>query len=1021
MTTASVLLGAVEALDRAHPFARKRLVGPDVNFGRELLVTLARRTGGWVGWEATNLRGIAQALAFLPLAERGRRVADDVTINALVNRALARAIEGGKVGKDFAALAPGLGFRRAVLDTLLELRLAGVGAAELRASVSLGTPASNMPAILVEYEKLLAHTNLADTADVFRSAIDAFKEDAPYVLDGIIAIVPTRPARGLPGQLLDRLLAHGARMLDVDPIPVERALHAQVEADFFAATTPSDELREVCRRVAAEGLRWDEVEIVATDGDTYGTALDALGQRLELGATMLQGVPLARTRIGRALDRWLGWLDDDLSADVLRQALEGGELALPGSDLPSTVLARELRGMKIGWGRKRYERAIDRLASGKATAGLLPQEDESDEEFAARRGSRERSAKALGALLVALLATTPAVPERGSDRTVRSSSAALARATLGFLALCPVHGPAEEQTMERLRERLDALGRTDDEVTTFSTALAALRESVADLRAWPMITSDRKPWSAAGAMLHLTTLSHAGTTGRRRIFVVGFDAERTSGVGRQDPLLPDMVRRAVGGGRLVTSVERREESALVTAGALASLRGRVTFSYATSSTLDGRDSAPSPLMLQMWRERSGDPGRSYDDLRRALHPPASAVPVRNEKAGLVRVVPLDGRDVWLDALADGPLLLDGTSAVRDAFPVLAAGFDAFDVAAGSVLTAFHGLIPAAGPVLDPTAQAGREISPSSLETLAKCPLSWFYRYGLSLRPFDDPEYDEDHWLDALQRGSLLHEVFEEFTRAYQGRQGELASADAEQRMRAIAGAAVARWRDDVPPPAETVFEAEREEIQRAGAAFLQMERDRHAAGDGGTWRHFELRFGRGEGEARFLLTDGRVLLTNGRADRVDEMPDGSLRVIDYKTGKPKGYGKNPRAGPFNGGRQLQPALYLAAVEAVTGKSVSSFEYRFPTERGGNEVVAYTSVELAGVNELVTRLLEHVPSGAFVPTNDVADCSYCEYGEICRARRNGFGTVSPRAAWGKAHAEGLPMYAGMMARRTPEAK
>src|SRR5512146_3396339 len=71
------ILRSLEAATRAHPTERKRLVAPDVNHGRELLITLARSTGGWVGWEATNLRGIAEELAFVPLAERGVRAGSD--------------------------------------------------------------------------------------------------------------------------------------------------------------------------------------------------------------------------------------------------------------------------------------------------------------------------------------------------------------------------------------------------------------------------------------------------------------------------------------------------------------------------------------------------------------------------------------------------------------------------------------------------------------------------------------------------------------------------------------------------------------------------------------------------------------------------------------------------------------------------------------------------------------------------------------------------------------------------------
>jgi ATP-dependent helicase/nuclease subunit B len=556
----------------------------------------------------------------------------------------------------------------------------------------------------------------------------------------------------------------------------------------------------------------------------------------------------------------------------------------------------------------------------------------------------------------------------------------------------------------------------NDEEVSFSNALAALREALADLRAWPLVTNDRKPWSAAGGMPHLTAISHAGTTGRRRTFVVGFDADRTSGTGRQDPLLPDVLRRSIGQGRLITSVERRDESAQLLSAALASLRGRVTLSYATSGSLDGREAGPSPFMLHAWRQLKGDTSLSYEELRHELYPPASAVPARDANGALAGIMPIDARDVWLDALSDGALLLDGTAAVRAAFPVLAAGIDAHVVANGDAITAFHGLVPNAGPLLDPTAHPDREISPSSLEQLAKCPLAWFYRYGLSLYPSQDPEYDEAHWLDSLQRGSLLHEVFELFTREYQGRQDELSSDDTRRRMLTLADATVTRWRDEVPPPAETVFEAERAEIYQGAVAFLQMERDRRAAGDRGRWVNIELAFGRGAALGPFTLPDGRTLLTHGRADRVDELPDGSLRIIDYKTGRATAYTKSAKGGAFGGGRQLQPALYRAAVESLSSSMVSSFEYRFPTARGGNEVVTYTSAELASAPSIVASLLDHVSAGAFIPTTSHSDCGYCDYQSVCRASRGSFNTSSPRAEWAAAHAPLLPQYAAMLARR-----
>jgi hypothetical protein len=1016
MPEPSTLLAALESLDRERPHDRKRLVGPDVNFGRELLVALARRTGGWIGWEATNLREIANALAFLPLAERQAIVADDVTIDALVGRALDRAIAARRVTDRLAMLSTGLGFRRVVRDSLLELRTAGIGADALRAAAAPGSPAHDLSSVLDAYARLLAEERIADVPEVFRVAIDAFEREAPFVLgNGIVAMVEGPTPRGLPGRLHELLLAHGARMLPVDP-PSGDVLDASADADFFVAATPSDELREICRRVVAEGLRWDQVEIVATDPDTYGIALDALCQRIEMGATTLRGIPLARTRIGRALERWFVWLENGLPADVLRQALEAGELRAPGDDVASTALARELRWLRVGWGRARYELARDRLASGAPVHDLKRREDESDEELAARRASRERSCTALAALLDALLIAAPPVPERGEHRPVRSTCAALARATMGYLELFPIHGQAEARTMERLRGRLESLGRLKDDETSFSAALAALRESLAELRAWPLVTSERKPWSAAGGMLHLTTVSHAGTTGRARTFVVGLDAERTAGAGRQDPLLPDSVRRALGTGRLVTSVERRDESARVLASALASLRGRVTLSYATSGSLDGRAAGPSPVLLQAWRARQQEPALSYEQLRSALGQPASAVPVDGEPLGACAV---DERDVWLGALASGALLMDGTEQVRAAFPLLARGLEAHLASRAAALTPHHGLVPSAGAELDPTARLDREISPSSLETLAKCPLSWFYRHGLALRAPIDPEYDEARWLDALDRGTLLHDVFERFTREYQGRQHELAGEAARSRVLEIADEVIERWRDDVPPPAETVFEEECAELRQSALAFLQLERDRWAAGDRGVWKEFELEFGRGNPPGPFALPDGRHLLTNGRADRVDEMPDGSLRVVDYKTGSPVPYARGPKTAPFNGGRQLQPALYLSAISSITGKDAAHFEYRFPTPRGENAVVAYSSDELSRVGGIVESLLDHVRAGEFIPTTDASDCKYCDYAEVCRARRDGYDSSAPRAEWAAEHAPELPQYVGMLARRARE--
>ena len=1016
----SALLAALARISAQTPHTRKLLLSPDLNFGRELLTTLARQTEGWIGWEATNLRSIAEQLALVSLAEQGLRQIGDIEQAALVNRALESCITAQSIGKTFEQLSHSLGFRTALRDALLELRAAGVTPNQIEQHTTLGSPSRELSTLLAAYERLLTAEKLADPATLFRVALAAFDSEALYVFDGLVVITPNLKARGLPGELARRLHDHGAVTLPVDPSPNEA-----ITIELFAAATPSDELREVCRRVVAERLRWDDVEIVTTDTDTYGVALDALAQSLDIGTSMLRGVPFVRTRLGRALERWLAWLDDGLPADLLRHALEAGEINAPESDVAPTAIARELRAQQIGWGRDRYVAALRRLESGELLAALTPYEDESDEDFSARRESRTRSVGALGSLLRALLAIVPNVPERGSQDAVRASATSLAVATRSWLALVPTHGMTEQSGAARLLSRLNALADVGHEITTFGTALATLRDALADLRAWPLNTSDRKPWSSSGGMLHLTDITHAGTTGRRRTFVVGLDADRTSGPVRQDPLLPDAVRRAIAPDALATTADRRAESDARLEAAMGALRGKVTLSYATSASLDGRTAGPSSLLLHTWRRLQGDESLSFDHLRKALQPPACAVPesgaggtarLDGERDSAAKCV--DARDVWFQTLADGPLLLDGDALVRSAHPLLDAGLRGDAAREGPEATAYHGIVEDAGPLLDPTAHPERPVSPSSLERLAACPLAWMYRYGMLLLPPQDPEYDPAAWLDAAQRGSLLHEVYERFTKAYTGRQHDLTSDSARSDMQRIAGAVIAEWKIRVPPPSETVYAGESGELLRAANAFVAMESDQMASGDSGEWRDFEVHFGSGDKRATYGLTGGRSISIKGTADRVDALPDESLRVVDYKTGGSSRFTRQKKDVPFNGGRRLQPALYAAAIETILGKPVSRFEYRFPTDRGKNEIVAYPAFELDAARTVIDEMLQQVRDGFFIPTTDSGDCTYCDYAVICRVTKDKHDhvKVSPRAQWAKEHATTLEVYRIMRGHR-----
>ncbi len=1048
-TSASRLLLSIEKVTEQNKTARKRLLGVDVNHGRELLLALGRRHGGWIGWEATTLRAVADDLAFVALSERSIRMASDVELGAMVTAAFEHVAAGGALDASFAGLGSRRGFRNAVQDALLELRMAGVTPSALRAAAPARSPAFQLSSLLEAYEVVMVAHAVADPAEVFRIALESFDSEAPFVLDGVTALVPLLPWRGLSGALLAKVRDYGAVLLDIDramppsdapgawafvsPLLAElsddcarsvlgwslasrvpdaahpRFDHTLTSVDLFAAATPTDELREICRRVLAEQLRWDDVEIVATDPDSYGIALDALCQQLDIGATMLKGLPLARTRIGRALARWFSWLSDGLPADVLRQALEAGDLAVPGTTRTASEIAAAMRTHRIGWGRARYTDLVARLSTSTPVIRRAGDDALDDD---ASGDARIQMDRALVALLSALLRIAPEVPERGSHADVHVDCATLAVATRNYLALVPLYSAAERQSMERVRQRLDRLASLDEPAVDFASALAELEEGLADLRAWPDTRSARKPYRADGGLLHLTDLAHAGTSGRRRTFVVGLDADLAGGGVRQDPLLPDSVRRQFGRDRLPETSDRRVEWAERLGVALSSLRGRVTLSWSIRAGGEDRDTAPAPLLLQAFRVMRHDDTRTYQHLREAVSPPVCAVPVVSGAVAL-----LDARDAWLAAIGEHRTLVDAHAVVRDAFPLLAAGLTAHEHAHHTSPTAFHGLVPAAGAALDPLRAGARYLSPSGLETLGKCPLHWFYRYGLGLRPPEDPEFDADAWLDPLQRGDLLHMVFEAFVRLYLGRQEDILGDDAARDISVLAQDQIDRQRATEPPPSESVYESEAAELHRAARAFLQLERDALRRGDGARWAEVEYGFGDG-GSASYQLSTGERIPLRGRADRIDVHADDTLRVVDYKTGRSNPYRADPKRGAFNGGRLLQPALYADAIGAVRQQRVARFEYRFPTDRGGNAIVGFDAHELHAAREVITGLVAHVRTGTFVPTTDANDCKFCEHAPICRVSADDFSATSPRAEWAAANAGELAEYESMQRRRGP---
>lgn len=1021
---------------------RKLLLSQSPAQGRELLRAAALAGHPWVGWAATTPRTLAYNLVLRELTQEDRGRADEFDLLAVADAAIDLVIERGETGP-FGGTVAAAGYRDAIRRTLQTLREGGVTPEQLRRARPGDLKLQALASLLAAFEQQLRERRLLDSAAVVRQATEALETGRVELPAGRIFLLGGQTRRGLNGRFLEALLRSGSvQLLASDPVvgmstpagvvweapeaptgPLS-ALHAPTAAterpplEFFAAATPTDELREVLRRVVAKRIPWDQVEILTTDPITYGAALDALARRLEIPVTYARGLDSRRTRSGRAVERYLRWVSEDFPSDVLRGMLESNDLAAPTGfdDVGGAALARRLRRLRIGWGRDRYLQVVDQAIE--VASGPAPQVEDADPEEVERWRERERrELAALRALLDGLLSATPGpLPLRtgssGRSGTARpsgrgrTSPAALAAGVLAFLQLVPSSAGMAESTMRKmLGERLGRIRDTLTRETTWGAAIDILRANLVT-RIAPAGESGLAPWTSTGGHLYLSDLTTGGLSLRRHLFVVGMDATRVASAAGADPLLTDGDRIAIAAQHptaiapVAISAERIIEGRHSLAATLARSRGRITLSYSAWESAEGRSISPAPELLQALRLREGDETLTYKALRDAMGSLVGTVPGGDAL--------LDGDDVWLQAIADGRILREGTDVVRAVFPGLDAGLRARDARQREVATAYDGVVTPR-PELDPLA-SDAVFSATRLEALGTCPRRYFYQYVLKVFPVQDPVLDPDVWLDAMQRGSVLHAVYERTLSEARSRGVEYEDdAFAEIAQQVLTAEAELALRQ-APPASLVVLDRELADLREEVRTWVTMVRQQRP-----DWLAVELRFGPGEREAVIPAGRGRIRV-RGAIDRVDRLSSGGLRIVDYKTGSSKRYRARE---PFSGGRRLQHLLYTLAAERLLDESVDTMEYHFPTRKGEMRSVRYGETELAKGPEVLEHLLNIAAEGHFITTEDCNDCRFCQFAAVCRVSEGRFNSItSPRATWSKEVGMELelPPYARLQALR-----
>jgi ATP-dependent helicase/nuclease subunit B len=300
------------------------------------------------------------------------------------------------------------------------------------------------------------------------------------------------------------------------------------------------------------------------------------------------------------------------------------------------------------------------------------------------------------------------------------------------------------------------------------------------------------------------------------------------------------------------------------------------------------------------------------------------------------------------------------------------------------------------------------VSSTRLESWAECPFAYFVNHLLQVEPVDDPA--RQLTISAWDRGSLVHEILQSFIDDVLGRPVEgrpspdqpWSEAD-HARMRQLAE----RVCDDYEARGLTgrpvFWRRERAQILALADRFLTDD-DTHRQRDGSRPVAAELRFGYGDdahgpGPVVMSLADGRSLRFRGAADRVDVGDDGTIHVVDYKTGKAHDFRRLGPDNPDERGTKLQLPVYGVAARQFVGRPDAPVQarYWFISDREGFQRIGYAVDDqvLARVGISLATIVDGIERGAFPARPDASGtpwvtCPYCD--------PDGLGVADLRREW-----------------------
>ena len=1019
---------------------------PHATAADHLVHELVALTGSRLGLQRFTLPRLAARLAAPQLARRGGVPCTELSLIAVITRAVHRVVNEGGGGR-LSEVATRPGFPRALAQTFEDLRGAGVHLEHLRDVAATAPLAPFLQAIAEE----LAESRLVDRADIFDIAMCALQEPSawPQGLPVILLDLPLRDVieHRLVAAILARtsltfatavegngtaIEAHTAelgftvvradsqasgsslenlqRHLFEDSAPSVRELDTTVSL----ASWPGEarECVEIARRIQVEatrGLPFDRMAVLLRAPGVYRAHLEEALRRAAVPAWFARG----STRpdpAGRALLALLACAAEGLSARRFAEYLSLAQVPQPGVAAEDMWVLPEEELLPVDVDRDSTEESADQERVLDPDAPTLegtlraPWRWERLVVDAAVIGGADRWRRRLEGLKAEIWV------RRGELEEDDAHAKSLARTAEDLEHLSTFALPLIEQLAALPRaaswaEWLQALR---------ALAISAVKEPDGVLR----VLAELDPLGPVGPV-DLTAVQHVLTPRLRDLTVLpesrpngavfiapvemarglAFEVVFVPGLAEklfpqrvlQDPLLPDAARSALGVSGLATQTLRVGEQRLALRLAASAAVSHLALSWPRIETENARARVPSFYALEALRAAEGRlPG--LDELARRAESAGTAhlgwpAPQRPEDA-------IDNTEYDLATLAK----------LKDLDPATSVGAAAYLLGANVHLaralrararrwrkgwSVSDGLIDPDAETIAALARhriGERAYSPTALEAFAVCPYRFLLQAIHQLRPREQIEAIDV--LDPLTRGALIHEIQFQLLGTLRGERALPAHpAHLEQTFTHL-DTAVARvaadYRERLAPAIGRVWEDAIEAIRLDLREWLR----RLAAEHEWTPTHFELAFGlperlRRDADPASSAAPVKVL------DRV--LLRGSIDLIESQadgalrvTDNKTGKARVPDDVVVWGGQALQPVLYALVAEVLLEKPVVAGRLYYCTASGDytERLIALDDASRASARTALGVIGRAIEQG-FLPAMPMREaCDSCQYRIVC---------------------------------------